>query len=58
MRETGEIPLGEILKDYLHDRRLLLVLDNFEQVLGAAPAVTELLAGAPGLKVLATSRAP
>jgi predicted ATPase len=58
VRETGEIPLGEILKDYLHDRRLLLVLDNFEQVLGAAPAVTELLAGAPGLKVLATSRAP
>ena len=34
------------------------MLDNFEQVLGAAPAVTELLAVAQGLKVLATSRAP
>jgi predicted ATPase len=34
------------------------LLDNFEQVLGAAPDVTELLAVAPGLKVLATSRAP
>jgi predicted ATPase len=56
--ETAEQPLSENLKDYLSERRLLLVLDNFEQVLGAAPAVTELVAGAPGLKVLATSRAP
>ena len=58
VRETGEQPLDETLKAYLHERRLLLLLDNFEQVLGAAPAVTELLAGAPGLKVLATSRTP
>src|SRR5215213_9037749 len=58
MRETAEQPLDESLKDYLRERRLLLLLDNFEQVLEAAPAVTELLAGAPGLKVLATSRAP
>jgi predicted ATPase/class 3 adenylate cyclase len=58
VRETAEQPLEESLKDYLSERRLLLLLDNFEQVLGAAPAVTELLAGAPGLKVLATSRAP
>jgi predicted ATPase len=58
LKETGEQPLGETLKDYLSERRLLLVLENFEQVLGAAPAVTELLAGAPELKVLATSRAP
>jgi predicted ATPase/class 3 adenylate cyclase len=58
VKETGDQPLKEILKDYLSERRQLLLLDNFEQVLGAAPAVTELLAGAPGLKVLATSRAP
>jgi predicted ATPase/class 3 adenylate cyclase/Tfp pilus assembly protein PilF len=58
VRETAEQPLEESLKDYLSERRLLLLLDNFEQVLGAAPAVTELLAGAPGLKVLATSRTP
>jgi predicted ATPase/class 3 adenylate cyclase len=58
VRETGEQPLVESLKDYLGERRLLLLLDNFEQVLGAAPIVTELLAVAPGLKVLATSRAP
>jgi predicted ATPase/class 3 adenylate cyclase len=58
VREIGEQPLDESLKDYLHERRLLLLLDNFEQVLGAAPTVTELLTAAPGLKVLATSRAP
>ena len=58
VRETGEQPLDESLKDYLRERQRLMVLDNFEQVLGAAPAVTELLSVAPGLKVLATSRAP
>jgi predicted ATPase/class 3 adenylate cyclase len=58
VRETAEQPLFESLKDYLHERRLLLVLDNFEQVLGAAPAVAELLSAAAGLKVLATSRTP
>jgi predicted ATPase/class 3 adenylate cyclase/Tfp pilus assembly protein PilF len=58
VRETGEQPLFESLKDYLGEKRQLLVPDNFEQVLGAAPTVTELLAVAPGLKVLATSRAP
>jgi len=56
--ETGEQPLDETLKDYLSERRMLLLLDNFDQVLGAAPAVTGLLARASGLKVLATSRAP
>jgi predicted ATPase/class 3 adenylate cyclase len=58
VKETAEQPLDETLKDYLSERRLLLLLDNFEQVLEAAPSVTELLAGAPGLKVLATSRTP
>jgi class 3 adenylate cyclase len=56
VRETAEQPLDESLKDYLGERRMLLLLDNFEQVLGAAPTVTGLLAWAPGLKVLATSR--
>jgi predicted ATPase len=44
------------LQSYLRARRLLLVLDNFEQVIGAAPLVTELLAAAPGLVLLVTSR--
>ncbi len=42
----------------LRSRRALLVLDNFEQVLDAAAMLAELLAGAPGLTLLVTSRAP
>jgi predicted ATPase/DNA-binding SARP family transcriptional activator len=48
----------EELLEYLRDRQALLLLDNFEHVLSAVPLVRELLAGAPGVKVLATSRAP
>lgn len=44
------------LKEYLRERHMLLVFDNFEQILDAAPVVNELLAAAPRLKVLATSR--
>jgi predicted ATPase/DNA-binding SARP family transcriptional activator len=51
-------PIVETLKAHLKDRRLLLVTDNFEHVDAAAPIVGELLAAAPGLKVLATSRSP
>ena len=50
---------GQLIADlqcYLRARRLLLVLDNFEQVVGAAPLLAELLAAAPGLVVLVTSR--
>ncbi|MGB8005377.1 MAG: tetratricopeptide repeat protein [Gaiellaceae bacterium] len=42
----------------LRDRRTLLVMDNFEHVLDAAPVITDLLAIAPKLKVITTSRAP
>ena len=44
------------LKSYLRARRLMLVLDNFEQVMGAAPLVAELLGAAPGVVALVTSR--
>ena len=43
---------------FLRDRELMLVLDNFEHLLGAAATVADLLATAPSLRMLATSRAP
>ena len=46
------------LQVFVRPRRLLLVLDNFEQVLAAAAEVSQLLTQAPGLTVLVTSRAP
>ena len=54
----GRQPPLEVLKNYLRDRRVLLVLDNFEQVLGAAVDIAELLSACPRLHVLVTSRAP
>jgi len=51
----GRSPVDR-LKEHLRDRRLLMILDNFEQVIEAAPLVTELLAEAPGLGILTTSR--
>ncbi|HYN90218.1 MAG TPA: helix-turn-helix domain-containing protein, partial [Ardenticatenaceae bacterium] len=44
------------LRAALRDQELLLVLDNFEQVLPAASLVADLLAAAPRLKILVTSR--
>jgi predicted ATPase/class 3 adenylate cyclase len=49
--------LLESLIEHMGDRRLLLVLDNVEQVLNAAPAVVDLLAACPRLRALVTSRA-
>src|SRR5438067_5934099 len=44
--------------EHIGNRRMLLVLDNLEQVVGAAPALGELLAACPNLKVVVTSREP
>jgi predicted ATPase/class 3 adenylate cyclase len=54
--EIGERPLKEELETYLRDKEVLLLLDNFEQVLDAAPLLGELLSECPKLKGLATSR--
>ena len=53
---SGARLLGD-LESYLHSRQLLLLLDNFEHVTGAAPLVTTLLGAAPGVVALVTSRA-
>jgi predicted ATPase/class 3 adenylate cyclase len=57
VKEMGEQPLAETLSDYLRDKQLLLVLDNFEHVLPATSLVSELLLRCPRLNVLVTSRA-
>jgi predicted ATPase/DNA-binding XRE family transcriptional regulator len=54
---SGQPPL-ETLRAYLRDRRLLLVLDNFEHVAEAAPEVADLTASCPDLVLLITGRAP
>ncbi len=56
VKESAEQPLTEGLKGYLREKELLLVLDNFEQVLEGAPLLGELVAACQRLKVLATSR--
>ncbi len=57
-RDVQDASLSERLTGWLKTRRVLLVLDNFEQVVDAGPFVTDLLRIAPSLKVLATSRVP
>lgn len=56
VREVGSVPIEQVLREQLRTRKLLLVLDNFEQVATAAAKVAALLASCPGLQVLATSR--
>jgi predicted ATPase/serine/threonine protein kinase/DNA-binding CsgD family transcriptional regulator len=56
IREAGSRPLRERLVEELQQKQLLLLLDNFEQVVSAALQVVDLLAACPKLKVLVTSR--
>src|SRR6266567_4779073 len=55
--EGGERPLLEQVLDYLRDKHLLLLLDNFEQIIAAAPVLADLLSTCQRLKLLVTSRA-
>ena len=57
LMEKGDRPISDLLCEYLGSLERLVVLDNFEQVLDAAPFVAEILASAPKVKVIVTSRA-
>jgi hypothetical protein len=56
--EANGQAVGERLREYLRSRELLLLLDNTEQLLSAAPLATQALDAAPRLKLLVTSREP
>jgi predicted ATPase/DNA-binding NarL/FixJ family response regulator len=57
LQDLGNRPPLEHLQAFLKEKKLLLLLDNVEQVIEAAPTLAHLLGACPGLKILATSRA-
>ncbi len=56
LRDGGTMPIAEALTAFLRDRQMLLVRDNFEHLLDAATLGADLLAAAPALSILVTSR--
>jgi predicted ATPase/class 3 adenylate cyclase len=58
LAESGGRSARDVLVEWLGEKRVLLVLDNFEQVGDGGPVIADLLRAAPGLRILATSRAP
>jgi predicted ATPase/class 3 adenylate cyclase len=57
-RAEGQRALRDTLRDHVRHREMLLVLDNFEHILEAAPIVADLLDAAPRLRIIVTSREP
>lgn len=57
LRETSDLPLEAYVQAFLREKHLLLLLDNFEQVIAAAPQLARLLTSCPRLHLLVTSRA-
>jgi predicted ATPase len=55
-RESGGMMLLDSLNEHLHDKSILLVIDNFERLVSAGPQLSSLLEVNPGLKLLVTSR--
>ena len=58
IRDAGGPPVGHVLIESLRTKHLLLVLDNFEQIVDAAAGVAQLVGACPDVKVLVTSRQP
>ena len=58
VREVAGEALQDTLARRIGDREVVLVLDNLEQLPAAGSVIAKLLAASPGLRVLATSRAP
>jgi len=58
LSESGNRPADVVLREWLAAKQVLLVLDNFEQVLAGGRVVADLLRDAPGASALVTSRAP
>lgn len=56
IKEEAGRPILDLLKQHLSDKQMLVVIDNFEQIVEAAPQIAELLKAANGLKLLVTSR--
>ncbi len=57
LREADQTPFAAVLERHLRDKSMLLLLDNFEHLLPAAPLISDLLAACPDLTILVTSRA-
>jgi len=58
LQEKGQLTARDLLLDHVKERQLLFVLDNFEQLLAAAPAIAEVLQQGPQVKVIVSSRSP
>lgn len=58
LQDTPDMPTSQTVENFLRRRRLLLLLDNFEHLIDAAPVVAGLLASCPTVTILVTSREP
>lgn len=56
LKESSILTTEQVLHEHLAKRNLLLVIDNFEQVVNAAPVLSDLLMAASGIKILISSR--
>ena len=57
LQDSGKEPIQQLLTEYLTDKNMLLVLDNFEQIVEAANIVSEIFANCKNIKIIVTSRA-